>query len=557
MVTRIVTELVNITSAPWQEEVNNRLDFSTGTYTSSTTAKNSFLPSLGGSILDSLPPVLESGPWIEKPPVPAVPDWEDLEKVDGEDEKVEEEGWTDYYQWENGPGEVYEIEIEQSLPTSPDSPGPSSTIFRPGLVIDDPSLIQSIVTDPESNYSSDLLEEEEVEMLEEVQEVPEESVPVGTIEEVPILEYSNYFPISSYQEESQTFEFDPYDDLNTVDTEYADPDQQTKSEPEIHCDLSILLSGISCTFNILDKETPAQPPPYEIIEEPLEEVIQENNIEDLSSSEAPRDEVFEDDIKSIMPEEEVETEIQIEADEEEGDQSDESNEDVQTTTEIVEKTTSNNSRDNSEVEVPTNSSTLEDGLEDQNHDDSKEVRHVVQDLAAIEENADILQILIDQLQELGNKNTRPSSAEMSEAKPTVETIKEEEETVSSVVTTSTTVRPTSEAAPVPELVTSSAVSKPKEKVCGLKGGQYVEKSYGRAATKYILPLLIDSWVFGKDPMQRARYEDTEGRISGGKVTSTVLYCWVAAILTQQGEFVCTGTLVAEDLVITSGSCINL
>ena len=87
MVTRIVTELVNITSAPWQEEVNNRLDFSTGTYTSSTTAKNSFLPSLGGSILDSLPPVLESGPWIEKPPVPAVPDWEDLEKVDGGEEK--------------------------------------------------------------------------------------------------------------------------------------------------------------------------------------------------------------------------------------------------------------------------------------------------------------------------------------------------------------------------------------------------------------------------------------------------------------------------------------
>ena len=41
------------------------------------------------------------------------------------------------------------------------------------------------------------------------------------------------------------------------------------------------------------------------------------------------------------------------------------------------------------------------------------------------------------------------------------------------------------------------------------------------------------------------------------MTSTVLYCWVAAIVTRdKGEFVCTGTLVAEDLVITSGSCIN-
>ena len=39
--------------------------------------------------------------------------------------------------------------------------------------------------------------------------------------------------------------------------------------------------------------------------------------------------------------------------------------------------------------------------------------------------------------------------------------------------------------------------------------------------------------------------------------STVLYCWVAAITTKAGEFVCTGTLVAEDLVVTSGSCINL
>lgn len=55
----------------------------------------------------------------------------------------------------------------------------------------------------------------------------------------------------------------------------------------------------------------------------------------------------------------------------------------------------------------------------------------------------------------------------------------------------------------------------------------------------------------------SRFDDVKGRISGGRVTSTVLYCWVAAIVTRdKGEFVCTGTLVAEDLVITSGSCIN-
>ena len=75
---------------------------------------------------------------------------------------------------------------------------------------------------------------------------------------------------------------------------------------------------------------------------------------------------------------------------------------------------------------------------------------------------------------------------------------------------------------------------------------------------------------------RERQQRLEGRIRGGAVTrcgmlserkifanihenigSTVLYCWVAAITTKAGEFVCTGTLVAEDLVVTSGSCINL
>ena len=83
------------------------------------------------------------------------------------------------------------------------------------------------------------------------------------------------------------------------------------------------------------------------------------------------------------------------------------------------------------------------------------------------------------------------------------------------------------------------------------------QAYGKEASKYIMPLLIDSWVFGKDQSQKARFEDTEARVIGGKVTSTVLYCWVAAIMTLENEFVCTGTLVADDLVVTSGSCIDL
>ena len=103
----------------------------------------------------------------------------------------------------------------------------------------------------------------------------------------------------------------------------------------------------------------------------------------------------------------------------------------------------------------------------------------------------------------------------------------------------------------------NVLKRPKNNICGVKGGKSVEEAYGKEASKYIMPLLIDSWVFGKDKSQKARFEDTESRIIGGKVTSTVLYCWVAAILTEENEFVCTGTLAADDLVITSGSCIHL
>merc|ERR1719411_1689061 len=110
-------------------------------------------------------------------------------------------------------------------------------------------------------------------------EEPEQPVAVGTIEEVPVIEYSDYFPISPYQEESDSFQFDPYD--NIVNTEYFDDDEPTKTEPEIHCDLSILLSGISCTFNILDNE-PSPEAPFEIIEETEEEITDDNNLENFS-----------------------------------------------------------------------------------------------------------------------------------------------------------------------------------------------------------------------------------------------------------------------------------
>ena len=223
-----MTELVNVTEvtgAPHQHQLSTTLDFSTGTFTTTEKLHNSFLPPLGGSILSSLPPVQEAGPWIEKPPIVeagpwqeknSVPVWEDLETINDQkegEEKVEKEegdgGLTEYSEWSESEGEVeggvevYEIEIEQSLPTSIEAAEVSGSILRPGLVIDDPSLIQSIVN------GNQVVEVEQVEQVED----SEEPMAVGTIEEVPVIEYSDYFPISSYQEESDSFQFDPYDNL--------------------------------------------------------------------------------------------------------------------------------------------------------------------------------------------------------------------------------------------------------------------------------------------------------------------------------------------------------
>ena len=111
--------------------------------------------------------------------------------------------------------------------------------------------------------------------------------------------------------------------------------------------------------------------------------------------------------------------------------------------------------------------------------------------------------------------------------------------------------------PHPDFTTEKAEERRKRRQCGVKGGRSVVEAYGEKASEYMMDFFIDSWVFGKDAKQKARFEDSQARIIGGKVTSTMLYCWIAAIVTEKGDFICTGTLVADDLVVTSGSCIDL
>jgi hypothetical protein len=99
----------------------------------------------------------------------------------------------------------------------------------------------------------------------------------------------------------------------------------------------------------------------------------------------------------------------------------------------------------------------------------------------------------------------------------------------------------------------------EDEVCGQLGGRDVFEAFGRAA-EVLLPDLVANWVTGH-PSHKMASE----YIGGGAVTSTVIYCWMAAIVKmevnsegeaehEQKEFLCTGTLVRKDLVVTSASC---
>ena len=115
--------------------------------------------------------------------------------------------------------------------------------------------------------------------------------------------------------------------------------------------------------------------------------------------------------------------------------------------------------------------------------------------------------------------------------------------------------------------------RPKE-VCGKLGGAAVFQAFGKLADK-IRADLVASWVTGKKSTptaanlsdKRARFDiegeldkhGTEPRIIAGDVTSTIMYCWMAAIVEilpdgEGAKFVCTGALVKSDLVVTSASC---
>ena len=459
--------------------MTNKVDFFSGTYTTST-AKNSYVPSFGGSVLDSLPPVIDAGPWLERPMIPT---WDQLSNDDDAvvDHDDDDGSLMEHGEWHDVSNEVYEIELEQTIRGSASGSGVSGSVLRPGVVIDNPDLIQTIVKDDhEANYR---------------REDQQSYSAFGSVEEVPIIQYSDYYPVSVFEDnETDSLLNENSNDVRDYETTNEDTQTQESSEPEFQCDLSILLGGISCSFKVLDEKSD------NIAAAPL---IQENNLAGDVEKETL---ILRDDFTKNL------SSVVIISDQDPGEFQEQ----------ILE-----------EINEPLlNGST--DSTKDNTTMVDKEVRHHVNPLTDIEKDKELLQSIIDQL--ILNNNTD---------------LFLDSSNITNHSDTNNHVSPVK----INNFLPATTFDKPKEKVCGLKGGRYVEDAYGKAASKYILPLLIDSWVYGKDRDENAKARQ-EARISGGDVTSTVLYCWVAAIINKEGDFICTGTLVAEDLVVTSGSCIN-
>ena len=471
VVTEIITEIVRNTGAGQQAD-------------RTTTAL------AGGAWLE---PVTESG-------------WKEVEAGatprEDEEEVITAGPWVTQ-QVTQSPPEVYEFDIGQTITgLGPPEEEGAGSVLRPGQVIDDPSLLQSIV-------GLGLNVEAEAPAATGQAAVGA----VGSVVEVPLAEYPVEYPVE-YQAE--------YPDYPGTEQDFTEP-----KEPELHCDLSILLSGISCSFLALDRRTqqPSARPLLAPARDPLGD--QEYSSEEYFSESggwtalAPAPaldpapvSVSEGQALLAISEEEVIPDIKLPPNllvSELGLISSEIPKD--NTNDFVAKTY-NKSKIITESNKP-------DAEKDKRFDKSQESKvttfHVGNDhLNNLQQDEDLLQHFIEQIELATNTSITSGSSSPSPAAPG-----------------------------------SSGAQ------CGVKGGKAVEDAYGKEASKYILPLLIESWVFGKDSSQKARFDSGQARIGGGQVTSTVLYCWLAAIQSLQGEFVCTGTLAAPDLVITSASCINL
>jgi len=698
-----------------------------------------FLPSLGApssfsSVLNTVPEIL-AGPWVDVTDVEndsnqseSLPTWGELQTFGSSQlsEDWEDKDDSNIPNWDSlqnvdqfsgsgsflspiassndgaGQGLVYEFEIGQTIagagaPQIPEDG--QASVLRPGLVIDDPSLLESIVSTSFVNVDEEKKDVAPVGSIVEVNlnEYPDYSVgPVVNIEEVPlyerVVENANvdlnavrdtseifYEPIGINDAIRNTNQEIVQENENPVDYSYYDSFEPettvTPNEPEIHCDLSILLNGISCTFKILDKEEPKTQPPLKFtpaedrsdqvfydedayiskpglfeITPPVqglawpspittrkENLVMEQDTEypfsDLPSAvpamepptvsqeypEISKAALVESD-NSILEFDESDIEIKLPSNilmTELGDISTdfpEPDDDFSAKIRANYREAQNTDGNYKGLDKADEENKL--SLVDRNYQPRIDVDNTPKieqyhNLNNLHEDAQLLQLFIEQIERAANTtqtNTTHINKPFSDLdintvsniidSDSVEVIPEPEPEPERVTNNEVTTTANKETFTVTEansdyntgleslaeaepdikpleqfgneedpildetkeddtvFFAQSSLARPKTNICGVKGGKSVMQAYGKEASKYIMPLLIDSWVFGKDQSQKARFEDTEARVIGGKVTSTVLYCWVAAIMTLENEFVCTGTLVADDLVVTSGSCID-
>ena len=532
-------------------------------------------------------------------------------------------------------GDIFEFEIGAELPASGPAPAPEADILKPGLVIDDTASLHDTIKS--TVISKPFLD---------IQDNRKEALGpfVGSIEPVS-LDYGVYPEIQTAPEEQEVW----YEPIVLGDAvpgpvreyeDYTDEDLATKEvteeerEPELDCTMSILW-GFQCSLSGVDEKKPTDARPYPVkrkdplpvVEKP--EVEYEDGLVYLDASDAVHGLVEVSppytDLGWVtqLPEEEninvrdLKESNKAATDGDGGAGFNQSGIEVSLPDQFLQtelgETVVEKEKDSQEIFDAFSTDFSKDLRKVQPRLDDKEVVVQYANLDKLIEDADLLKIFIDTLENqtiskdssfsikevvLGKKKPKienrnneidtkedikmevnvedrnnkitTNDKEVIEVEPVVEPEPEPEQDKEEVIEVEVVVEPEPESEPEqeeeeehsselphPDFTTDKAVEERRRKrQCGVKGGRSVVEAYGKKASEYMMDFFIDSWVFGKDAKQKARFEDSQARIIGGKVTSTMLYCWIAAIVTKEGEFICTGTLVADDLVVTSGSCIN-
>jgi len=487
-------------------------------------------------------------------------------------------------------GNVFEFEIGAELPAAVPAPAPQSSILKPGLVIDDtPALHQgSVISTPllsvlddNGQASSSFVGSIEPVSL-DYSVAPEiqtgssqgeplwyESIVLGDAVPGPVLEYEDYVT-----------------DFTTEPPQVEEEAEET--EPELDCTMSILW-GFQCSLSGVDRERSSTPSPVPVPLYPIdrsdpiqpedeeEEDGEEAGLVYLSASDAVRGlvEISPPDSDlgwvTALPEQEDAAGLpesnKAAAGANIGLGFDQSSIEVSLPDQFLETTLGEEvvERETDEDEFD---AFKKDTREAQPRFDDDEVVVKYHNLDKLIEDQDLLKIFMDTLEnQTSSKNSSFSLTEVlhGNQKYSVQggmSSKNKQDRIDAKQEAKQDMKSEDKqndsdvGLPHPDFTTEKAEERRKRRQCGVKGGRSVVEAYGEKASEYMMDFFIDSWVFGKDAKQKARFEDTQARIIGGKVTSTMLYCWIAAIVTEKGDFICTGTLVADDLVVTSGSCID-